>query len=114
MSKVEIEIPDDRWFRGEWQFRPQDKQLCVVIHKYGSQTPWIYQYRKADWLHPKKDYFLDVSEKWNLDSLGIDEWNPSFLEWCGVDRWKPLGLPDDVNECIIAEIEKWFEEEDVY
>ena len=78
--KIQIEIPDDRWFRGEWDFRPQDKQLCVVIHKYGSQTPQIYQYRKADWIHPKKNYFLDVSEKWNLDSLGIDEWNPSFLE----------------------------------
>ena len=111
MSKTQIEIPDDRWFRGEWQIRPQDKQLCVVIHKYGSQTPWIYQYRKADWLHPKKDYFLDVSEKWNLDSLGIDEWEPSFLEWRGVDRWKPLGLPEDVNERILAEIEKWFEED---
>lgn len=32
MSKVEIEIPDDRWFRGEWEIRPQDKQLCLVIH----------------------------------------------------------------------------------
>lgn len=48
MSKVQIEIPDDRWFRGEWDFRPHDKQLCVVVHKYGDQTPWIYQYRKAD------------------------------------------------------------------
>ena len=112
MSKVQIEISDDRWFRGEWEIRPQDKQLCVVIHKYGSQTPWIYQYRKADWLHPKNDYFLDVSEKWNLDSLGIEEWNPSFMEWWNVDRWKLLGLPDDVNECIIAEIEKWFEEDE--
>ena len=25
MSGVEIEISDDRWFRGEWDFRPQDK-----------------------------------------------------------------------------------------
>lgn len=33
MSKVEIEIPDDGWFRGEWEIRPQDKQLCVVIDK---------------------------------------------------------------------------------
>ena len=33
MSKVQIEIPDDRWFRGEWQFKPQDKQLCVIIPK---------------------------------------------------------------------------------
>lgn len=112
MSKVQIEIPDDRWFRGELDFRPQDKQLCVVIHKYGDQTPWIHQYRKADWLHPKNDYFLDVSEKWNLDSLGIDEWEPSFLEWRGVDRWKPLGLPADVEERVLAEIEKWFEEDE--
>ena len=49
MSKVEIEIPDDRWFLGEYELRPKDNQLCVVIHKYGGQTPWIYQYRKADW-----------------------------------------------------------------
>lgn len=110
MSKVEIEIPDDRWFRGEWQFRPHDKQLCVVIHKYGNQTPWIYQYRKADWLHPKKDYFLDVGEKWDLDSLGLREWNPSFLLFGSVDRWKPLGLPENANDRVLAEIEKWFEE----
>ena len=31
MSKVEIKIPDDRWFPGEYEIRPQDKQLCVVI-----------------------------------------------------------------------------------
>ena len=53
-----------------------------------------------------------MSEKWNLDSLGIDEWNPSFLEWRGVDRWKPLGLPADVEERVLAEIEKWFEEDE--
>lgn len=111
MSKVQIEIPDDRWFLSGCNIKPHDKQLCVVIHEYGYQTPWIYQYRKADWLHPKNDYFLDVSEKWNLDSLGIEEWNPSFMEWRGVDRWKPLGLPADVNERILAEIEKWFEED---
>lgn len=28
MSKVQIEIPDDRWFRGEWEIRPHNKQLC--------------------------------------------------------------------------------------
>ena len=44
MRKLEIEIPDDRWFRGEWDFRPQDKQLCVVIHRYGFRTPQIYQF----------------------------------------------------------------------
>ena len=29
-----------------------------------------------------------------------------------VDRWKPLGLPADVNELVLTEIEKWFEEDD--
>ena len=110
MSRVEMHYPDDKWIPSDWPIKPQNLQLCVVIHKYGSQTPCIYQYRKADWLHTKKDYFLDVSEKWNLDSFGIEEWNPSFMEWWGVDRWKPLGLPDDVNERIISEIDKWLKE----
>lgn len=46
MSKVQIEIPDDRWFRGEWQFRPQDKQLCVVLLK-DDLFPRIYQWNKG-------------------------------------------------------------------
>ena len=29
-----------------------------------------------------------------------------------VDRWKSLGLPADVNERILTEIEKWFEEDE--
>ena len=33
MSKVEIEIPGDRWFRGEWDSRPQDKQLCGAVKR---------------------------------------------------------------------------------
>ena len=32
MSKVEIEISDDRWFRGEWDFRPKDKQLFNGVY----------------------------------------------------------------------------------
>ena len=112
MSRVEIYYPDDKFIPSDWPIKPQNRQLCVAIHKYGGRTPRIYQYRKADWLHPKNDYFLDVSEKWNLDSLGIDEWNPSFLEWWGVDRWKPLGLPAEVNERVLVEIEKWFEEDE--
>ena len=36
---------------------------------------------------------------------------PSFISLYKVDRWKPLGLPEDVNERILAEIEKWFEED---
>lgn len=39
MSRVEIYYPDDRWIPVDWPIKPQDKQLCVVIHKYGGQTP---------------------------------------------------------------------------
>ena len=45
MSKVEIEIPDDRWFLGEWEFRPKDKQLCIVIPNIGNKNPLICQWR---------------------------------------------------------------------
>ena len=34
----------------------------------------------------------------------------STMDWNGVDRWKPLGLPEDVNKRILADIEKWLEE----
>ena len=92
MSKVEIEIPDDRWFRGEWQFRPQDKQLCVVIMNDDNLVDLrICQYRSG--------FFVD-------HDCGV--MNP----WSDIDRRKPLGLPADVNKRILAEIEKWFEEDE--
>ena len=92
MSKVQIEIPDDRWFRGEWDFRPQDKQLCVVIMNDDNLVDLrICQYRNG--------FFVD-------HDCGV--MNP----WSNVDRWKPLGLPTDVNEWVLAEIEKWFEEDE--
>lgn len=70
-----------------------------------------YQYRKADWLYKKSDYFLDVGEKWRLDSIGCGEdWEPGFLTMNLVDRWKPLGLPENENERILAEIDGLFEE----
>ena len=95
MSKVEIEIPDDRWFSGEWEIRPQDKQLCVVIFIDGGVR--ILQYRKNEY-----------GQKEILHSLSI----PTYFTWDIVDRWKPLGLPADVNERILTEIEKWFEEDE--
>ena len=41
----------------------------------------------------------EVTEDWHI-----------YMEL--VDRWKPLGLPADVNERVLAEIEKWFEEDE--
>ena len=101
MSKVEIEIPDDRWFRGEWRVRPQDKQLCVVIEKESlfNTCIGIAQYRKGN------DNFRYVL------SHMIEKYGIGYINMNAVDRWKPLGLPEDVNERGVAEIEKWFEED---
>lgn len=112
MSEVSVFIPDDGWFKPGCGVFPEDKQLCVVIHKYGKQTPAIYQFRKADFLYSKSDYFLDVTEKWELDSMGFpDDWEPGFATFDIISQWKPLGLPADVNERIQMEIEKWFEDD---
>ena len=112
MSKVEIEIPDDRWFSGEWQIRPQDKQLCVVLLK-DDLFPRIYQWNKEIDCGDRifRGYFTDVSSTKVLMEIGevTEDWH-IYMEL--VDRWKPLGLPAYVNERVLAEIEKWFEEDD--
>lgn len=112
MSKVEIEIPDDRWFRGEWDFRPNDKQLCVVLLK-DDLFPRIYQWNKGIdcGYRISRGYFTDVSSTKVLMEIGAtwEDWR-IYMEL--VDRWKPLGLPADVNEWVLAETEKWFEEDE--
>lgn len=109
MSFVSVHIPEDGWFLSGCGVIPQDKQLVIIIHKYGNQTPHIYQYRKSDWLYDKSDYFLDVSEKWVLDSYECgEEWNPGFATMDIISKWKPLALPPNDNERILLEIEKWF------
>lgn len=111
MSSVLVHITDDRWFESGSNVEPDEKMLCVVLHKYGDRTPGIYQFRKADWLHPQADYFLDVSEKWRLDSYECgDEWNPSFASFGIISKWKPLGLPPEENQRLLKEIERWFDD----
>lgn len=111
MCEVTIAIPDDGWFQSGCGAFPKDKQLCVVIYKYGGQTPGICQFRKADWLHGKSDYFLDVAEKWELDGYErSEEWEPSFAVFGIISKWKPLGLPEDDDKRLVTEIEEWFEE----
>lgn len=110
MSFVSVHVPDDGWFMSGCSVLPEDKQLVIVIHKFGEQTPGIYQYRYADWLNKDRNYFLDVSEKWMLDSFDCgEEWNPSFATMDIIEKWKPLALPPNDNERILLEIEKWFE-----
>lgn len=105
MSKVEIEIPDDRWFRGEWQFKPQDKQLCVIIPKEYITEIGMYD--------EKYDRFLRVNTTSTVRELfGNTKYYSAWVNMRDIDRCKPLGLPQDVNERILAEIEKWFKEDE--
>lgn len=87
MSKVEIEIPDDGWFPRESESRPQDKQLCIVILAGGCVKS--AQYMKN--LYGINDIFRSLNM-------------PTYFSWNVVDRWKPLDLPADMNERILAEI----------
>ena len=99
MSKVEIEIPDDRWFRGEWKFKPQDKQLCVIIPK-----EYITEIGMYDERHNR---FLRVNTTSTVRELfGNIKYYFAWVNMRDIDRWKPLGLPKDVNDRILAEIDK--------
>lgn len=113
MSKVQIEISDDRWLWGELDFRPQDKQLCVVIPNTGDRNLLICQWRWGNHNHIGMDAFCDISERFYRERIGIieEDFVPDYLGMGNVDRWKPLGLPADVEEWVLADIEKWFEEE---
>lgn len=112
MSTVNIEIPDDRWFLSGCNIKPQDKQLCVVIPNIGNKFPMVCQWRWGTHNHVGIDAFCDISERFYHKSIGIieEEFRPDYLGMGNVDRWKPLGLPADVNERVLADIEKWFKE----
>lgn len=99
MSKVQIEIPDDRWFRGEWQTRPLDKQLCVIIPK-----EYITEIGMYDERH---DRFLRVNTTSTVRELfGNTKHYSAWVHITDVDRWKPLRLPANVGESVLEEIEK--------
>lgn len=110
MSEIIVKIPDNGWFNSGCDVVPTDKMLCIILHAYGNRTPRIMQYRKADWLYKDSDYFLDVSDKWEIDSVGnYEEWEPGFATMSIIEYWKPLGLPEENNRRLAEEIEKWFD-----
>ena len=111
MSKVEIEIPDDRWLQGELGLRPQDKQLCVVIPKIVSKFPMICQWRWGTHNPVGIDAFCDITERfyYKNNDIAAEGFIPLYFSMSNIDRWKPLRLPKDVEERVLVEIEKWFE-----
>ena len=96
-ENVQNDNPNDEWFSGNSEIRPHDKQLCVVIPKDKEIDVDIFQYRNK--------IFINICA---LQMMGITD---CVIHMDDIDRWKPLGLPQDVNERILAEIERWFEEE---
>ena len=102
MSKVELILPNDRWFGGGWEVRPKDKEICVVIDSEYLHVPQIYQYRE--------DRFLCIGDMWVLSEIN-ESVTPIWIGWEEIEWWKPLGLPRDVDERIKAEIEKWLAED---
>ena len=94
MGKVTIELPDDGWIATGKGITPEDKELVIAISRYGTRTPQIYQFCKANPMHPDSDYFLDIGEYWMMEEYDSNyEWNPGLMSINAVDRWKPLGLP---------------------
>ena len=85
---------NDGWIPGESESRPQNKQLCVVIHKTGMKYPQIYQWRIAENNFSDTDMFVS----YGLRNLEIED----------VKYWKPLMIPRDMEEQILSEIEKCF------
>lgn len=100
MSKIQIEIPDDRWFRGEEEIRPHDKQLCVVITK--ELFPIVCQFRKTK---HSKGVFINIGHA----DLGF----LTFVFWDKVRFWKAFEIPTEVNERILAEIEELCKKKDI-
>ena len=110
MSKIQIEVRNDGWFHRESSVRPQDKQLCVVIFNKVIKVSAICLFLEKDCS------FLDIHsiKKQCFQTDKHEEKTVSYItiSWDGVDRWKPLGLPEDVKDRVLAEIEKWVEEDE--
>ena len=81
MGKVTIELPDDGWIATGKGITPEDKELVIAISRYGTRTPQIYQFCKANPMHPDSDYFLDIGEYWMMEEYDSNyEWNPGTHE----------------------------------
>lgn len=88
--------------------------MCVVIPNIGNKFPMVCQWRWGTHNHVEIDAFCDISERIYYKNTDIvdKDFIPLYFDMGYIDRWKPLGLLTDVNERVLAEIEKWFEEDD--
>lgn len=92
MSKITIDIPDDRWFDAEWNIRPKDREICAVIR---GAIPEICVYIESE-----ESFY--TSEVWT--------WINYIYKWSEIEKWKPLGLPKKDDEIAKREIEELLRE----
>ena len=104
MSKLVIEIPDDKWFEAGGPVKPAHGEICVIIYAT-SKTPEIAQYvnrpyRLSKDREPDQGFFIDVGGIWYENAMGCSEINEGYINWGIVERWKPLGLTQEDDERI--------------
>ena len=77
MSKVTIEIPDNRWFRGEWAHRPKDGELVLFVKQnfFGEYLLLVGEYH---------------DEKVKCTHCNV------VSEWSHVELWTPIGMIEDI------------------
>ena len=97
MSRVEIHHPKNRWIPSNFPIKPKDRELCVIILKDNDDPVRIVQYRDG--------LFYNVRDILWHDCIF------EYFETHEISHWKPLDLPEDVNEGIQKEIDEVFEYE---
>ena len=77
--------------------------MCIIIPKEYITEIGMYD--------EKYDRFLRVNTTSTVRELfGNTKCYSAWVNMRDIDRWKPIGLPKEMNERILADIERWFEE----
>ena len=86
--KVELTLPYDRWFKGEWNVKPKDGQVCIGIYDECIVIPLLY-----------------TKDKGFIDQDSVIQTAP--------DWWTPITLPEHENDMkrkILMYFSAWEEE----
>lgn len=79
---------------------PEDKQPCICTLKFGKQIPFIAQFRHADVLNEKSNYFLDLTNFNDIDACA-----PPLITTKIIEKWQPLNIDTDETKRMLYTIE---------
>ena len=80
--RLEIDLPNGRWFRGEWLIRPKIDSFCVIIVK-------------REVVSTDDIYFVQYIGKDMFFADGIENIEMSDVEW-----WQPIDLPAEFEKAM--------------